>query len=249
MPYAYAGRWHRSGYTISNQMTRTSTSKTDLPMVSYEFVFDPELVNITNEDMDAILGALQINTRKRIEVKTMIKDTVFKVQDTYLQAHTALEEMKKFNRDTKAQIAEQEKKLKATITLITKYNVEMAVLIKLKETQTVNVQNLTTQLLDLNEKLKQLMEILRTQKLELKNFKKTDISTETAYLNQQSAIMSYSKVAPLEFKKEYGIAVTNKQNNVNTNYEKCNNQVANAMACNSASMNTSLLKKLRKGFF
>lgn len=61
--------------------------------------------------------------------------------------------------------------------------------------------------------------------------------------------MSYSKVAPDEFKKEYQISEPKKMENVNTNYEKCNNKVENGMACNTATMNTNLLKKLRKSFF
>merc|ERR1711934_1279808 len=153
--------------------------------------------NISNQDMDAILIALQENTKKRIEIKTMIKDTVFRYQDTYLAAHEALQ------------------------ILIQK-----------------------------NDNLKILQEILRSQQEDLKNFKKTDVSIDLAYRKQQVAIMSYSKVPPEEFKKEHEIAVTKKMENVNTNYAKCNNQVENAIACNTATRAAmSLAKKLRKGFF
>jgi len=250
MPYAYAGRWHRSGYVISNQMMRTSVNKDETPMVHYEFVFDPDLNNISNQDMDAILIALQENTKKRIEIKTMIKDTVFRYQDTYLAAHEALQILIQKTREAKDQLIVEEKKLTAVKNDIMKSNGQIAVLIKLKETLTINVQDITSKLVEKNDNLKILQEILRSQQEDLKNFKKTDVSIDLAYRKQQVAIMSYSKVPPEEFKKEHEIAVTKKMENVNTNYAKCNNQVENAIACNTATRAAmSLAKKLRKGFF
>merc|ERR1712032_362842 len=153
-------------------------------------------------------------------------------------------------REAKDQLIVEEKKLTAVKNYIMKSNGQIAVLIKLKETLTINVQDITSKLVEKNDNLKILQEILRSQQEDLKNFKKTDVSIDLAYRKQQVAIMSYSKVPPEEFKKEHEIAVTKKMENVNTNYAKCNNQVENAIACNTATRAAmSLAKKLRKGFF
>merc|ERR1712032_961306 len=62
MPYSYTGDWSRNGYVITNQMKRTSASKTIRPLVSFEFVNDFDLMSITSDDMNKFLTNLRYNS-------------------------------------------------------------------------------------------------------------------------------------------------------------------------------------------
>merc|ERR1712160_98522 len=47
LPYSYTGEWTRNGYVISTQLSRTSDSKTETPLVNFEFVNDVDLMSIS----------------------------------------------------------------------------------------------------------------------------------------------------------------------------------------------------------
>merc|ERR1712151_558898 len=114
MPYAYAGEWYRNGYIISNQMTRMSTSKTVRPFVSFEFSYDPDLKNITEQDMDQVLDALRRNTVKRQSIRRSLKNSILKNQNAYLIAKKDYEIVKKNNADLNKKIEALDSSIKKT---------------------------------------------------------------------------------------------------------------------------------------
>lgn len=95
MPYAYAGEWYRTDYKISNQMTRMSTSKTVKPFVTFEFKFDKELKNISDQDMNVVLEALRSNSLKRQAIRRALKDSILKAQNNHLTAKNSYDTTKK----------------------------------------------------------------------------------------------------------------------------------------------------------
>merc|ERR1712151_1140810 len=96
----------------SGQMSRTSTSVTEKPMVNLEFVNDANLGNVSNDDMNTFLTRISENTRKRQTIKKNLKNSILKAQNTYLSAKALYEQTKKDQKDLKKKIADLEAELK-----------------------------------------------------------------------------------------------------------------------------------------
>merc|ERR1712151_1239376 len=99
MPYAYTGEWTRNGYVITNQMKRTSASKTVRPLVSFEFVNDFDLMSITSDDMNKFLTNLRYNSEKRKLIKQTVKNAILSAADPYTTSTDALKKLKKEEKD------------------------------------------------------------------------------------------------------------------------------------------------------
>lgn len=95
LPYSFAGDWSRNGFVISTQMVRTATSKTDKPLVAFEFVNDFDLNSISSSDMNAFLVNLRGNAEKRKIIKQVVKNSILKAADSYSTSSEALKKMKK----------------------------------------------------------------------------------------------------------------------------------------------------------
>lgn len=245
MPYAYAGDWYRNGYKISNQMTRTSTSKTVRPLVTFEFAYDPELKNISDADMNAILAALRSNSSKRQNVRKALHDTIMKNQNAYLFAKTNYDKVKKNNADLKKQIEEAEKKLKDVLyqikfveETITKLEKERLTVVS-KKSIAEDVLTTKTQSLTIEK------EHLVSLELKLKNFKPQSTTDLENALAQFLLNMSFPKNAPEEFNKEHDISDI--KDKVNKSYSLCNNKKENAEPCYTQASYTN--SKIKRRFF
>merc|ERR1711934_753595 len=95
LPYSFAGDWSRNGFVISTQMVRTSTSKSDKPLVAFEFVNDFDLNSISTSDMNAFLVNLRGNAEKRKIIKQVVKNSILKAADSYSTSSQSLDAMKK----------------------------------------------------------------------------------------------------------------------------------------------------------
>lgn len=250
LPYSYAGDWTRNGYVITNQMKRTSASKTEYPLVSFEFVNDFELSSISGNDMDQVLSNLKYNTQKRKTIKTLVKDNVMKYQNEYLSNYEAHKKMKEQNKDAKAQISELTIKLQATITEINTLTTQETTYIKEESVKSASLSNVNDQLDDLIARLKILIEQLKREEKELNNLKPTDISEQQGALKAALLKVQYPQNNPKRFLEEYAISVPQKTTVVNDNYKYCkqdNNQITQ---CQAANLNGwQVKKKLRRGFF
>jgi hypothetical protein len=122
MPYSYTGDWARNGYVITNQMQRTSASKTVRPLVSFEFVNDFDLMSVTSADMNAFLSALRYNSEKRKIIKQTVKNALMKAADDWKTNTDAHTKAKADNKNVKAQIVTYKATLQKTVTEITTSN-------------------------------------------------------------------------------------------------------------------------------
>lgn len=250
LPYSYTGDWTRNGYVLTNQMKRTSASKTEYPLVSFEFVNDFDLASISSSDMDKVLTNLRYNSGKRKTIKTLVKDNVMKYQNAYLSNSEAYKKMKEKNQDAKTQITELTLKLSTTVTeintLITKektYQQEEAV-------KSASLSTVNDQIDDLIAKLKVLIEQLKKEEKELNDLKPTDITQIQSTLNAALLNVQYPQRNPQRFLEEYAIAAGNKFTIVTDNYKNCkqdNNLLQQCMMANMQS--SSIKKKLRRSFF
>merc|ERR1712032_1526003 len=123
LPYSFVGDWSRNGFVISTQMVRTSTSKSDKPLVAFEFVNDFDLNSISTSDMNAFLVNLRGNAEKRKIIKQVVKNSILKAADSYSTSSQSLDAMKKKNKTTQ-QIASLKvtlkKPLKKLLQLLSK---------------------------------------------------------------------------------------------------------------------------------
>jgi hypothetical protein len=206
LPYAYTGDWTRNGYVLTNQMKRTSTSKEEFPLVSFEFVNDFDLASISTDDMDKVLTNLRYNSEKRKTIKTIVKNNVMKLQNTYLANSEAYKKMKTQNQDSRAQIAEIKIKLSATITEINTLITQEKTLQHEIAVKSASLSNTNDKIDDIIAKLKVLILQLKTEEKELNNLKTTDITQLQGTLKAALLNVQYPMKAPEKFLEEYIIA-------------------------------------------
>lgn len=249
LPYSYCGQWGRTGYSITNQMVRTSSSKEEFPLVSFKFVFDPDLKNISEDDMNAILNTLKVNTNKRIEVKKEIKKYISDHQDDYLEATNTIKQMRDKNKDIDKQIAENEKKLQKENNQIREIEKEIKKLNDEVAAKTKDFKEQDSILSNLDDNLKELEKKLKIKKNELNNLKPSDISTLQEQIKQAAPNMRFSDRAPKEYKIEYQISVPKKREYVNKNYQTCDGKAESVNKClTQTESKAQLRKKLRREF-
>jgi hypothetical protein len=250
LPYAYTGNWSGAGYIIAAQMTRTSNSKTQTPMVFFKFMNDYALNSITSEDMDQFLTNLKYNADKRKNIKTDVKSSIEKAQSGYSSSFEAHKTMKANNKNTKEQIAST----KITIEKTTKEIITLTTIITTTEAQiAIKSQKLSENddlIDDVLSKIKSLTAQLRIAEADLLATKKTDITMQKNGLASVLLMVTYPQTAPGQFLDEYKIASGNKFSIVSDNYKYCNKKEATIENCQIANNKSSSTKrKLRRGFF
>lgn len=254
LPYAHIGGWgRRSPYQLTAQMSRTSDSKTARPMVTVEFVNDPTITSVSNEDMEKFRVSIQANTDARINIKKTVKERIDEKQNAYLSANTALNNAVAGNKSNQQQIAELEKKL-ATV------NQEIAALAKQEEenlqqiaVKSAALTSVVDKLKDVNNKLAVLYKRLKQQQAELANAKPTDTSALQADFAVNAKSAQYPPVFPQRFLEEYAVAATEVANLVKKGYQDCDGSTAKFDACNQIAQEgqnyIGAKKKLRKKLF
>jgi predicted nucleic acid-binding Zn-ribbon protein len=249
MPYAYTGDWTRNGYVITNQMKRTSASKTVRPLVSFEFVNDFDLMSITSDDMNKFLTNLRYNSEKRKLIKQTVKNAILAAADSYTTSTDALKKMKKDNKNTKQEITEYKAKLTTTVTEITTLTTKITTLETTEATKSAELQVINDKIDDIIAQLAILNKQLKKEEKDLLATRPTDISQIQSNLNVQLKAMQYPQRAPERFLEEYSIAAGNGAEIVQANYRDCLPQENKVMPCSTANMKSSKVKKLRRSFF
>merc|ERR1712100_270288 len=244
IPYSYVAQWTRNGFVLSGQMSRTSTSVTEKPMVNLEFVNDANLGNVSNDDMNSFLTRISENTRKRQTIKKNLKNSILKAQNTYLSAKALYEQTKKDQKDLKKKIADLEAELKKVITKITQIDSEITKINKDVVVKTVLKAESEDTLETKTDELKISTSELVSLEKELANFRPQS-TTELEQLRDQFLIkMSFPKNQPEFFKTEYGL---NMQwgKKVEESYDLCNNKAENAEKCFKTTKKVHVRRRLR----
>ena len=250
LPYSYSGDWSRNGFVITNQMKRTSSSKTEYPLVSFEFVNDVDLNNITNNDMDVILTNLRFNSGKRKTIKTIVKNKVSNTQNAYLSATNSLDAMQKKNQNAKAQIAELKTKLQLTITEITTLTTTEKTLEKEESVKSASLSSINDQIDDMITRLALLNKQLKGEEASLKATKPTDLTQLNSVLKSALLNVQFPPKSPDRFLEEYSIAQASKFKIVTDNYNFCKQDATLIQQCGMATFGSSQIKKkLRRSFF
>lgn len=248
-PYSYAGQWTLNQFTINNQMTRTSASKTETPLVSFEFVYDSFIKNLDANDMNKILLKLQQNTDVRIAIKKSVKKHILENQDKYLEADQALKNTLANNSSIQKRLTELRAKLQTTVQTITSLTTTETTLRSEVALKTTTLNKTTNQINEILIRIAALEKQIATQEAELANFKPTDVSQEQAKLKAVVANLAFPQTAPARFKEEFGISQDESKNRVFNGYQYCNNQEANVDNCWNHVSAGAPERKLRRGFF
>ena len=251
MPYAFAGDWGKSGFVITNQMKRTSTSKIDHPLVGFEFVNDFELDSISAGDMDILVSNLRYNSEKRKIIKTYIKSLILKYSAIWSTSTESVKAMKASNFDKKAQIASLTLLLKKTITEITTTTSTVTQLEGEVAVKASGLANVNSEIDDIILKLTILNAKLKKEEIELTQIVPKDKSYTNGAIAYYSNLVEYPQTLPGKFLDEYKISSGQKFEIVSENYAKCVKKTDLVLECQTANFKSSqaIKRKLRRNFF
>jgi len=250
MPYSYTGDWSRNGYVITNQMKRTSASKTVRPLVSFEFVNDFDLMSVTSDDMNKFLTSLRYNSEKRKIIKQTVKNAIMRAADSFATNTEALTKMKANNKNTKEQITSYKAILQTTVTEITTLTTKITTLESTEATKSAELSKINDQIDDILAQLAVLKTQLKKEEKDLNATKPTDVSQLQSSLAQQLNAIMYPQLTPERFLEEYALAPGQGFEIVTKNYNECKplaSKVNNCFFANSKS--SRVQKKLRRSFF
>lgn len=257
LPYSYTGNWSRNGLIINNQMARTSTSKQETPLVSFEFVNDVDLLSVTDADVSNILDNLISNSNKRKNTKSFVKNSIFLA----LNDLKTTEELEERARNTeKASLLAEIEKIKV---LIKQTTVEINT-ITTTITKTETLYSTSQKELDeTSNKISQTILLIKQLQIEIEKatqdllvFDKTepaDLATKTTLFEQAIKMVKYPTEDGKSFLLEYGICTSERKKSINDNYSMCVptvNTVQQLQACLTVNSDQHLVKrKLRRGKF
>jgi DNA repair exonuclease SbcCD ATPase subunit len=191
MPYSYTGEWSRAGYVITNQMKRTSASRTETPLVSFEFVNDFDLMSVTNVDMDAFLTNLRYNSQRRKIIKLTVKNEILKSHDAYTQNVAAKAKMVATNNDAKSQIVTLKATLTKTVTEINTLTTKITEFERQESVKSAELSNINDQIDEIISKLVVLNKQLKKAEAELDAQRPTDVSVQRNSLNLHLLSVQY----------------------------------------------------------
>jgi archaellum component FlaG (FlaF/FlaG flagellin family) len=250
MPYSYAGDWTRNGFTITNQMKRTSEKKTDTPQVFFEFVNDAELKSVSEEDMNTIFNWLKSNTQKRIAIKSAIKIKIMFYQKLYSTTLNSIKEMNDKNNDNAKQIADLLKQIAILTTEIAALKVQEAELDRQEAAKSALMSANIDDIDSITIKITALKEQIRLEELSLNDLKPTDVTQLTQELNSAILKIHLPTTSPESFLEEYAIGRGNNAQITKEAYASCVPRMEKFEACKLIMRSTgNLKKKLRRSFF
>lgn len=249
LPYSYTGDWSRNGYVISNQMKRTSSSKTDTPLVSFEFVNDKEIMSVSDADMNNILNWLKMNSEKRQTIKSEIKGKIMSYQNAYFESLTSIKEMNKTNNDSKAEIYKLRTRITVLITIIKglekeeeKLDVEEAAKSAIMNTNNEDIDRIIAKISILKKQIKK-------EDNSLNDLKPTDTKLLEQELKSALIKIQLPQFAPEKFLEEFSISKGKNSQTVKNTYKYCVPDITKFENCRRDLMDTLGLKKLRRSFF
>ena len=250
MPYSYTGDWSRAGYVISTQMKRTSASRTETPLVSFEFVNDFDLMSVTSTDMDSFLTNLRFNSQRRKIIKLTVKNNILKAHDAYTSNSAAKTKMVANNNDAKSQIVTLKATLQTTITEINTLTTKITTYEKEESVKSGELSTINEQIEEIIARLVILNANLKKQEADLAATKPTNTSQYQSSINQALLTVTYPQKSPQRFLEEYSISSGSKYTIVEANYRECIMNEAKVDQCWTAnSRSSSVKRKLRRGFF
>jgi len=249
LPYSYAGEWTRNGYVVSTQLSRTSDSKTETPLVNFEFVNDVDLMSISDKDMDQFRAFLQHNSEKRKIIKIFVKTQIGHYQDAYTTSTEARKAMKASNVDKRSQIVTMKATLTTTITTITTLTTKITTLESTEAGQAGALKTVNDEIDDIIARLAILDILLKKEEKEFSDIVPKDRKYTNDAIFYYSQLLEYPKDPFGSFLNEYGISTTNRNLLVVGNYRECVKDANKVAACkNFNDYSSGALKKLRRGF-
>lgn len=250
LPYSYAGEWTRNGYVVSTQLSRTSDSKTETPLVNFEFVNDVDLMSISDKDMDQFRAFLQHNSEKRKIIKIFVKTQIGHYQDAYTTSTEARKAMKASNVDKRSQIVTMKATLTTTITTITTLTTKITTLESTAAGHAAALQKVNDEIDDIIARLVILNKLLKQEEKELNAIVPKDQTWTQSAIDYYAQLLAYPQDVFGSFLNEYSISPANRKQLVVVNYRECVKDAARVVACKEANDYSSgaLKKKLRRGF-
>jgi hypothetical protein len=254
LPYAYTGDWSLNGFIINNQMARSSLSKTEKPLVSFEFVNDVDLQSVTDKDLVKLLANLESNSVKRKTTKSFVKNSIIaavgKLKTTgELEAQQRINEANKIEERKKEitlEIKTLETKVTETVTTITTTEA-------LYSTSQKELDDLNNQILNIIRLIKNKEEQIEKATLDLKNMAPLDVEQLKSLFKVEIQMVHYPTEEGRSFKDEYKISTQERAQSVKNNYESCNpnlTTIDQLYKCLEYNAQTHLIKrKLRRGKF
>lgn len=252
LPYSYTGDWTINGYYIFNQMTRTSTSKTEKPLVKFEFVNDVDLDSVSPANVNDILKRLEHNSQQRIETKTYVKEQIIKANDGYTTTKVSYETKESVNKDSKTEITKYKQLLKTVEEEIVQKTTTITTNEEKKAQSDANYDSINNELNKVIEQITVIEKEIAKAQFELESYKPTDVTIIQNHLHNYLQIVEMPKQFPWEFLQEYSYSTTEKYNIVQKAYTNCNKNKDTIIPCMEAVGRSDVAakkRKLRRGFF
>ena len=244
LPYSYAGEWTRNGYVVSTQLSRTSDSKTETPLVNFEFVNDVDLMSISDKDMDQFRAFLQHNSEKRKIIKIFVKTQIGHYQDAYTTSTEARKAMKASNVDKRSQIVTMKATLTTTITTITTLTTKITTLESTAAGHAAALQKVNDEIDDIIARLVILNKLLKQEEKELNAIVPKDQTWTQSAIDYYAQLLAYPQDVFGSFLNEYSISPANRKQLVVVNYRECVKDAARVVACKEANdYSSGALKK------
>lgn len=118
LPYSYAGEWKgifnpNGTSVITNQFKRTSSSKTETPLITLQFQYDKDWEIISQNELNQIVHWLNENTNKRKNIKTLLKIRIKQASFNYTTAKKQVDDQKVKRLDSQKMILNNENRVRA----------------------------------------------------------------------------------------------------------------------------------------
>lgn len=212
LPYSYAGEWKgvfnpNGTSTITNQLKRTSNSKTETPLITLQFQYDKDWEIISQTELNQIVHWLNENTNKRKNIKTLLKIKIKQAAFNYTMAKKQVDESRKKRTDTQTRIRTTENKVR-TVQIeietmkkeLEKAEKELAVAAKAVS----DSEKLTQRLNNINENLAKQIQREKIAKSQIRVPNSDAIKMEISTIK---ALIRLPDRAPLAFKDEFSLSL------------------------------------------
>ena len=223
LPYSHCGEWKpifnsNGTSTIINQLRRTSSSRTQYPLITIRFKYDPDWEIINQNELNLIVNWLNANTNKRNSIKTLLKMNIIQSATNYTIISKSLQDTNVKNSNSKQAITNlettlktEESKIKELEKTLTDLNNKLAVAADLTQQNLIIQKKLTDEeglhILEINREKKKRSQLKPPSPAALKN-----------EINSIVSLIHLPDQLPDEFRDEHNLK---DDNSMRKAYDSC----------------------------
>lgn len=252
IPYSYCTEWKahfnsNGTSTITNQLKRTSSSKTDTPMITIEFEYEKDWEIITEPELNQIVSWLNENTIKRRNIKVLLKTFMIQSASNYTMSKKHIEEVRVNRTQTQQAIQNLNTQITQINVTITQYNVQIKQLYEQLSRANADVAYSEKLQQDITNEISLLSKQIARERIIQSQIKIPSVTSLQLESDQLRKLIALPQQAPASFLKEYTLASTD---TVAKAYQNCNGMENTVDQCelNLKNYNAEKKGKLRRFF-